>query len=78
MSNDTVTKVFGGTPLAVLGRLNPRRRSWSACISAIGLDPFELYSVERLIRAIWDMGFDAFRWPWRYFLLGAVIVYRSG
>ena len=31
-------------------------------------------SVERLIRSIWDMGFDAFRWLWRYFLLGAVIV----
>ena len=27
-----------------------------------------------LIRDVWDMGFDAVRWLWRYFLLGAVIV----
>ena len=24
--------------------------------------------------SIWNMGFDAIRWLWRYFLLGAVIV----
>jgi hypothetical protein len=30
--------------------------------------------IERLIRSIWNMGFDAIRWLWRYFLLGAVIV----
>ena len=24
--------------------------------------------------SIWNMGFDAVRWLWRYFLLGAVIV----
>jgi hypothetical protein len=27
-----------------------------------------------MVRAIWDMGFDAVRWVWRYFLLGAIIV----
>ena len=44
-------------------------------IEAIGLDPFDiLHSIERLIRSIWNMGFDAVRWVWRYFLLGAVIV----
>ena len=30
--------------------------------------------IEDLVRAIWDMGFDALVWLWRYFLLGAVIV----
>jgi hypothetical protein len=44
-------------------------------LSALGLDPFDIiHSVERLIRSIWNMGFDAIRWLWRYFLLGAVIV----
>jgi hypothetical protein len=44
-------------------------------LAALGLDPFDIVrSVERLIRHIWDMGFDAIRWLWRYFLLGAVIV----
>ena len=30
--------------------------------------------MRRLIRSIWDMGFDAIRWLWQYFLLGAVLV----
>ena len=25
-------------------------------------------------RPVWDMGFDALRWLWHYFLLGAVLV----
>jgi uncharacterized protein DUF6460 len=75
MSNDTVTKIFGGTPLAVLGRLVLLSILVGVILSALGLDPFDIiHSIERLIRLIWNMGFDAFRWLWRYFLLGAVIV----
>ena len=74
-SNDTITKVFGGSPLAVLGRLILVSILVGVILSALGLDPFDIVrSIERLIRSIWDMGFDAFRWLWRYFLLGAVIV----
>jgi len=44
-------------------------------LSAIGLDPWNiLNSIERLIRSVWNMGFDAVRWLWQYFLLGAVLV----
>ena len=44
-------------------------------LSAFGLDPFDIvHSIQRMIRTLWDLGFDAFRWLWRYFLLGAVIV----
>jgi hypothetical protein len=75
MSNESVTKVFGGSPLAVLGRLVLLSILVGVILSALGLDPFDIiHSIERLIRSIWDMGFDAFRWLWRYFLLGAVIV----
>ena len=75
MSNDTVTKVFGGSPLAVLGRLVLLSILIGVVLSALGLDPFDIvHSIERLIRSIWNLGFDAFRWLWRYFLLGAVIV----
>ncbi|MGA7387937.1 MAG: DUF6460 domain-containing protein [Pseudolabrys sp.] len=75
MSNDTVTRIFGGTPLAVLGRLVLLSILVGVILSALGLDPFDIiHSIERLIRSIWNMGFDAFRWLWRYFLLGAVIV----
>ena len=44
-------------------------------LTALGLDPFDIvHSIERLIRSIWNMGWDAVKWLWRYFLLGAVIV----
>ena len=50
-------------------------RSWGVVLSAIGLDPWNIvHSVEKLIRDVWEMGFDAVRWIWRYFLLGAVLV----
>ena len=75
MSNGTVTKVFGGSPLAVLMRLILVSILVGVVLAALGLDPYDIISsVERLIRHIWDMGFDAVRWLWRYFLLGAVIV----
>jgi Domain of unknown function (DUF6460) len=44
-------------------------------LAAIGLDPWNIVdSVRRLIWHLWNMGFDAVRWLWQYFLLGAVIV----
>jgi hypothetical protein len=75
MPNDTVTKVFGGSPLAVLARLILVSILVGVVLSALGLNPFDIVdSIERLIRSIWNMGFDSIRWVWRYFLLGAVIV----
>jgi hypothetical protein len=75
MANDTVTKVFGGSPLAVLFRLVLVSVLVGVILSAFGLDPWNIIaSVERLIRSIWNMGWDAVVWLWRYFLLGAVIV----
>jgi hypothetical protein len=45
-------------------------------LTALGLSPFDIVaSIERLIRNIYATGFDAIRWAWRYFLLGAVIVF---
>ncbi len=44
-------------------------------LSVLGFDPWNIWrSLKSLVRAIWDMGFDAIWWLWRYFLLGAVIV----
>ncbi len=75
MNNDTVTKIFGGSPLAILGRLVLVSILVGVILSALGLDPFDIWnSIRRLIRTLWDMGFDAVRYVWRYFLLGAVIV----
>ena len=73
--SETVTKVLGGSPTAVLGRLILASILVGVILSALGLDPFDIVrSLERLLRHLWEMGFDAVRWLWRYFLLGAVIV----
>ena len=75
MANESLTRFLGGSPLAVLGRLILVSILVGVILSALGLDPFDIVrSVERLIRHVWNMGFDAVRWLWRYFLLGAVIV----
>jgi hypothetical protein len=75
MSENQVARWVGGSPLGVLVRLILVSILVGVILSALGLDPFDIiHSVERLIRSIWNMGFDAIRWLWRYFLLGAVIV----
>ena len=44
--------------------------------SALGITPFNLIErLQHLIRNITDMGLDAFNWAFKYFLLGAVIVF---
>jgi len=75
MSNDTATRVFGGSPLGVIVRLILVSILVGVILSALGLDPLDiLHSLQRMIRNVWNMGFDAVRWLWGYFLLGAVIV----
>ena len=75
MADNQMARVLGGSPLAVLGRLILASVLVGVILAALGLDPFDIVrSAERLIRWLWNMGFDAFRWLWRYFLLGAVIV----
>jgi hypothetical protein len=77
MSNgsNALHRFLGGPPLAVLGKLVLLSILIGVVLSALGLDPWNIVeSVRRLIRSIWDMGFDAIRWLWQYFLLGAVLV----
>ena len=73
--NDAVSRFFGGPPVWVLVRLILLSILVGVILSAVGLDPLNVIrSVERLIRGIWEMGWDAVSWVWRYFLLGAVLV----
>ena len=75
MGNDVVSRFLGGPPLSVLARLVLLSIVVGVILSAVGLDPRNiLQSIERLIRGVWDMGFDAILWLWRYFLLGAALV----
>jgi hypothetical protein len=72
---DYIQRFFGGRPLAVIGRLVLLSILVGVILAAVGLDPWNIIqSVQRLIWHIWNTGFDALRWLWRYFLLGAVIV----
>ena len=75
MANDVVHRFFGGPPLSVLIRLILLSVLVGVILSAVGLDPFDIWrSLERLVRSIWNMGWDAIDGLLRYFLLGAVIV----
>jgi hypothetical protein len=75
MSNDLVQRFFGGPPLAVIIRLVLLSILVGVVLAAIGFDPWNIiHSIRRLIDTIWNMGWDAISWLWRYFLLGAVLV----
>jgi hypothetical protein len=70
-----VHRFLGGPPLAVVGRLILLSILVGVILAAIGLDPWNIIeSVRQLLQQVWNMGFDAIHWVWRYFLLGAVIV----
>ena len=75
MASENVNRFLGGDPLSVFFRLVLLSILIGVVLSALGLDPLNiLSSLQRLLRDIWNMGFDAVRWLWQYFLLGAVIV----
>lgn len=70
-----LNRFLGGSPLAVLARLVLLSVLVGVILSAVGLDPANIIdSVQQLVQGIWNMGFDAVRWAWRYFLLGALVV----
>jgi hypothetical protein len=74
-SPDAVARFLGGSPLGVLARLILLSILVGVLLSAFGLDPWNIVrSVQTLVRRIWEMGFEAVEWVWRYFLLGAVLV----
>lgn len=74
-NTDTLHRFLGGSPLAVAFRLILLSVLVGVVLAAIGFDPWNiLRSIELLFHRIWNLGFDAVNWLWRYFLLGAVIV----
>jgi hypothetical protein len=75
MANDYLNRFFGGPPLSVIFRLILLSILIGVILEVIGLDPWNIIeSLKRLVLHIWDMGFDAVRWLWRYLLLGAAVV----
>ena len=74
-TSDGLTRFLGGTPLSVAFRLILLSILVGVVLAAIGFDPYNiLHSIQLLFQRLWDLGFDAINWLWRYFLLGAVIV----
>jgi len=70
-----VTRFFGGPPLSVIFRLVLLSILIGVILEVLGLDPWNVIdSLRRLVLRVWDMGFDAVRWLWRYLLLGAALV----
>ena len=74
-ANDSVSRFLGGSPLTVAFRLVLLSILVGVVLAAIGFDPWNiLESIRLLFQRLWNLGFDAVNWLWRYFLLGAVIV----
>jgi Family of unknown function (DUF6460) len=75
MANSYVSRFFGGSPVSVIFRLVLLSILIGVILEVLGLDPWNIIdSLRRLVLRIWEMGFDAVRWLWRYFLLGAAVV----
>jgi hypothetical protein len=69
-------RFFGGNPALVLVRLVILSVIVGVVLAALGFSPFEIIdSIRRLVERIYDMGFAAVEKAFRYFLLGAVIVF---
>jgi Family of unknown function (DUF6460) len=72
---DALARFFGGRPLSVIFRLALLSILIGVILEVLGLDPWNIIeSLRTLVRRIWDMGFDAIRWLWRYLVLGAAVV----
>ena len=75
IDHNSINRFFGGPPLAVIFRLILLSVLVGVILKVLGFDPLNiLRSIQDLIQMVWNMGFDALVWLWRYFLLGAVIV----
>jgi hypothetical protein len=71
----SLNRFFGGPPLSVIFRLALLSILIGVIMQVLGLDPWDIIdSLRRLVQYVWDMGFDAVRWLWRYLLLGAAVV----
>ena len=70
-----LTRFLGGSPGRVLLQLVVLSFVVGVVLSAVGVSPYEIVdSFARLVRHIYENGFETIAWAWRYFLLGAVIV----
>lgn len=75
-SSGSVSRFFGGSPVAVILKLILLSVVVGVLLSVLGLDAFSIInSVERMIRGLFENFSDAIETLTRWFLLGAVIVF---
>ena len=76
MNGSFVTRLFGGSPGRVLVQLVVVSFVVGIILSALGVSPYDIVNgLRRLAERIYNMGFGTLEWVFRYFLLGAVIVF---
>jgi Domain of unknown function (DUF6460) len=76
MESPTVTRFFGGSPARVLVQLVVISIILGIVLNALGVSPYDIVNGLRdLAMRIYSMGFGTIEWVFRYFLLGAVIVF---
>jgi hypothetical protein len=76
MDRDFARRFFGGSPAAVLLRLIAVSFVLGVILSALGVSPFDIINgLRNLFRRIYELGWESIDWMFRYFLLGAVIVF---
>jgi Domain of unknown function (DUF6460) len=69
-------RFFGGNPALVLSRLVILSLIVGVVLAALGFSPYDiLQNLREMAQRIYDMGFAAIEKGFRYFLLGAVIVF---
>jgi uncharacterized protein DUF6460 len=69
-------RFFGGNPALVLARLVILSLIVGVVLAALGFSPYDIIqNLRDLAARIYDMGFAAIEKAFRYFLLGAVIVF---
>ncbi len=69
-------RFFGGNPALVFARLAILSLIIGVVLAALGFSPYDLVQTVRdLIQRVYDMGFATIEKGFRYFLLGAVIVF---
>lgn len=74
-NQSSLNRFLGGSPLAVFVRLLFVSLIVGAFLMWLDIRPIDvIYSVERLFRRIWNLGFDAVREIFEYIIAGAVLV----
>lgn len=75
MSNNTLTRLMGGSPGHVILRLVFLSFVVGIVLSALDLNPLDIVDIAvRFVERLWNMGFAALGNIMRYFALGAVVV----